>query len=176
MVINMKSSINVEKTDITQMDVDVIVNAANRNLSHGGGVCGAIFSRAGPHRLAEACSEIGGCETGSAVITPGFDLKAKYIIHAVGPVWQGGNSGEEELLYSAYEKSLILAKENQCRSIGVPVISSGIYGYPKKEAWQVAVRSCRDFIENNPDYPIEIAFAVLSDESKSMGEEAIRQN
>ena len=172
----MKSSINVEKTDITQMDVDVIVNAANRNLSHGGGVCGAIFSRAGPHRLAEACSEIGGCETGSAVITPGFDLKAKYIIHAVGPVWQGGNSGEEELLYSAYEKSLILAKENQCRSIGFPVISSGIYGYPKKEAWQVAVRSCRDFIENNPDYPIEIVFAVLSDKSKSMGEEAIAHN
>ena len=88
----MKSSINVEKTDITQMDVDVIVNAANRNLSHGGGVCGAIFSRAGPHRLAKACSEIGGCETGSAVITQGFDLKAKYIIHAVSPLYMGVRS------------------------------------------------------------------------------------
>ena len=171
----MKSSIDVEKIDITRLDVDAIVNAANRNLAHGGGVCGAIFQKAGPHRLADACSEIGGCETGSAVITSGFDLKARYIIHAVGPVWHGGDNGEEELLYSAYEKSLILAKQNGCRSIGFPVISSGIYGYPKNQAWKVAIEACRDFICNNPDYPIEITFAVMSDRSKDMGEKTISE-
>ena len=171
----MKSSIDVEKIDITQLDVDAIVNAANSNLAHGGGVCGAIFRKAGPHRLADACSEIGGCETGSAVITPGFDLKARYIIHAVGPVWNGGENGEEELLCSAYEKSLILAKENSCSSIGFPVISSGIYGYPKDQAWKVAVEACRDFIFDNPDYPIEIIFAVRSDRSREMGEKTISE-
>ena len=171
----MKSSIKVKKTDITELDADVIVNAANERLSHGGGVCGAIFAKAGPDELAEACSEIGGCETGNAVITPGFDLSAKYIIHAVGPIWNGGGSGEPELLYNAYRQSLILAMENECHSIGFPVISSGIYGYPKEEAWEVAVKACSDFINENPDYPIQIIFAVLSHSSKELGEKTIRE-
>ena len=166
----MKSSIEVKQIDITELDVDAIVNAANTGLRQGGGVCGAIFRKAGPQRLGEACAKIGGCPTGDAVITPGFDLKARYVIHAVGPVWNGGSDGEEELLYNAYRNSLNLSKENDCHSIGFPLISSGIYGYPKDQAWKVAVSSCRDFLSENPDYDISIIFAVLSGESKKMGE------
>ena len=169
----MKSSIEIEQIDITELKVDAIVNAANRQLSAGGGVCGAIFRKAGHFELADACSEIGGCETGDAVITPGFDLKAKFIIHAVGPVWHGGDDGEVELLYSAYKSSLVLAKENDCRSIAFPLISSGIYGYPKNQAWQIAIQACSDFIKDNSDYQISIIFAVLSDESRETGEKTI---
>ena len=169
----MKNSIEVRKIDITELDVDAIVNAANSRLQEGGGVCGAIFRKAGSGDLTQACRKIGRCKTGHAVITPGFNLKAKYVIHAVGPIWQGGDENERELLYSAYEQSLILAKENDCHSIAFPVISSGIYGYPKSKAWQVAIEACGDFINDNPDYPIRIIFAVLSDESKQTGENAL---
>ena len=170
MVILMKSSIEVKQVNIIDFDVDAVVNAANSQLLEGGGVCGAIFRKAGSAELAMACSEIGGCETGNAVITPGFNLSSKYVIHAVGPVWQGGNSNEAELLYSAYKNSLKLAKENDCTSIAFPLISSGIYGYPKKAAWKIAVQSCSDFINDNPDYSIKIIFAVLSEESLKLGE------
>lgn len=169
----MQSTIEVRKIDITELEVDAIVNAANTGLQEGGGVCGAIFRKAGSYELAEACNEIGGCETGDAAITPGFDLPARYVIHAVGPIWQGGDCNEAELLYGAYENSLILARENDCHSIAFPVISSGIYGYPKVEAWQVAVRACRDFIDSNPDYTINIIFAVLSSSSRELGERTI---
>lgn len=170
----MKSSIEIQKIDITKLNVDAIVNAANRHLREGGGVCGAIFRKAGSAELTDACSEIGICETGNAVITPGFNLPAKYVIHAVGPIWNGGNDNEAELLYGAYEQSLILAKENKCNSIAFPLISSGIYGYPKKQAWEIAIQACRDFIEGNSDYTINIIFAVLSDKSKELGENAIK--
>lgn len=126
----MESNIEVRQIDITELDTDAIVNAANSQLLEGGGVCGAIFSKAGSAELTEACSEIEECETGNAVITPGFDLPAEYVIHAVGPIWYGGDEGEAELLYGAYKNSLILAKDNDCHSIGFPLISSGIYGYP----------------------------------------------
>ena len=169
----MKSKIEVKQIDITELNVDVIVNAANSQLLEGGGVCGAIFRKAGSMELADACSEIGSCETGDAVITPGFNLPAKYIIHAVGPIWQGGDDNEPELLYNTYKHSLILAKENNCHSIGFPLISSGIYGYPKIQAWERAIQACKDFINDNPDYPINIVFAVLSDESKKLGENTI---
>lgn len=169
----MKSTIEVKQVGITDLDVDVIVNAANSQLQRGGGVCGAIFYEAGSDELTKACDEISECNTGEAVITPGFNLKSDYIIHAVGPVWNGGNSNEEELLYSAYENSLKLAKEYDCHSIGFPVISSGIYGYPKKDAWEIAVTACNDFINDNPNYTINITFAVLSDESRLMGEAVI---
>lgn len=171
----MTGNIDIKKASITELDVDAVVNAANSGLREGGGVCGAIFDGAGSGKLAEACREIGGCETGSAVITPGFDLKARYIIHAVGPIWQGGDENEAELLYSTYEKSLILAKENNCRSIAFPVISSGIYGYPKEEAWKIAVMACRDFIDENANYDIDITFAVLSHRSKEMGENTLKE-
>lgn len=170
----MESEIEIRKIDITELDVDAIVNAANSGLQQGGGVCGAIFKKAGAENLTKACSKIGGCKTGSAAITPGFDLKADYIIHAVGPIWQGGNDNEEELLYSAYTKSLNLAKENDCRSIAFPLISSGIYGYPKNKAWKRAVQACRDFINENEDYKIHIIFAVLSKSSKEMGENTLK--
>lgn len=169
-VIEMNDSIKIKQTDITQLDVDAVVNAANSGLNEGGGVCGAIFDAAGSIELGEACSKIGGCPTGSAVITPGFNLKARYIIHAVGPIWNGGNEGEEELLYGAYAQSLKLAIENGCKSIAFPLISSGIYGYPKEEAWKIAIRACKDFLKEEP---IEITFAVLSDTSRKMGEEII---
>ncbi len=167
------SSITVVKRDITKMNVDCIVNAANSGLQAGGGVCGAIFAAAGYRRLQKACDEIGGCPTGSAVITPGFDLKAKYIIHAVGPVWQGGNNGEPEALYNCYRKSLQLAEENGCTSIAFPLISSGIYGYPKEEAWEKAIQSCSDYMDLYQDHDIDVYFAVIDDIAKALGERVI---
>ena len=135
------SGIEIKKIGITRVAADAIVNAANDGLWAGGGVCGVIFEDAGYDELTEACDKIGGCKTGSAVITPGFKLPAKYIIHAVGPVWCGGDNNEPQLLYSAYEKSLMLAKENDCRSIAFPLISAGIFGYPVNQAWRKALQS-----------------------------------
>lgn len=131
------------------METDVIVNAANCNLMMGGGVCGAIFRSAGEKRLSEACAEIGYCKTGDAVITPGFDLKAKYIIHTPGPIWYDNDPYQEELLYSCYIKSLRLAKKNGAESIAFPLISSGIYGCPKDIAVDTALRAFRDFLESD---------------------------
>ena len=157
------SSISIQKTSITELKVDAIVNAANSSLLMGGGVCGAIFRAAGPAELQAACDRIGHCNTGSAVITPGFRLPAKYVIHAVGPVWSGGFSGEPEQLRSAYQQSLKVAKENGCHSIAFPLISAGIYGYPQDKAWREALMSCRDFIDAEKDYEMEIIFAVIDD-------------
>ena len=171
----MKSNVEVRQIDITELESDAIVNAANRHLAEGGGVCGAIFAKAGSDELREACSKIGYCETGKAVITPGFHLKARFIIHAVGPIWQGGGEREAELLYSTYKESLALSKNNLCRSIAFPLISSGIYGYPKREAWEIALKACSDFIVDNSDYTIDITFAVLSDGSRQMGENMIEE-
>jgi O-acetyl-ADP-ribose deacetylase (regulator of RNase III) len=123
------SSISIKKISITALKTDAVVNAANDGLWAGDGVCGAIFAAAGREKLEQACSKIGHCSTGSAVITPAFDLKASYIIHAVGPVWKGGSHNEPKLLYGAYYRSLELAAENNCRSIGFPLISAGIFGY-----------------------------------------------
>ena len=163
------SKIEIVKKGITKFDVDVIVNAANKHLQAGGGVCGAVFQDAGYSELQKACDKIGFCHTGSAVITPGFNLKAKYIIHAVGPVWKGGNADEPKKLYSCYKNSLDLAKENSCHSIAFPVISSGIFGYPKDKAWRKALQACLDFISENEDYDIDIYFAVLDDSAKALG-------
>lgn len=162
-----------DKKGITKLDVDVIVNAANKQLQAGGGVCGAIFRDAGYSELQKACDKIGFCHTGSAVITPGFNLKAKYIIHTVGPVWEGGNTGEPKKLYSCYKNSLELAKENSCHSIAFPLISSGIFGYPKEKAWRMALQACLDFISANEDYDIDIYFAVLDNSVKLLGEKTL---
>ena len=164
------SSIKIQKIGITKLGADAIVNAANSNLYAGGGVCGAIFRDAGMRELTAACQEIGGCHTGNAVITPGFKLPAKYIIHAVGPIWRGGNNNEPQLLYSAYKQSLLVAMENGCHSIGFPLISGGIYGYPKDKAWRKGLQACNDFIKNNPDWDMDITFCVLDDISKAQGD------
>ena len=165
--------IKIEKISITELETDAIVNAANDGLWAGGGVCGAIFRAAGHDKLQSACDEIGHCDTGSAVITPGFDMKAKYIIHAVGPRYLDGKHNEPKLLYGAYEKSLKLAKNNNCHSIGFPLISAGIFGYPLDGAWRKAIQACNDFIRKNPDYDIDIVFAVLDDRIISVGEKTL---
>lgn len=138
--------LEIVRNDITKMKVDAIVNAANPALKMGGGVCGAIFKAAGAMELQSACVEIGCCQSGQAVITDAFKLPAKYIIHTPGPIWQDGSSGEAELLKSSYKNSLILAEKNQCKSIAFPLISTGIYGYPKEEAIQIAVSMIGSFL------------------------------
>ena len=169
------SSVSIVKGSITELETDALVNAANESLLAGSGVCGAIFKKAGHKRLQEACNKIGHCDTGSAVITPGFDLKSKYIIHAVGPRWLDGYHREPELLYNAYKKALELALDYHCRSIGFPLISAGTFGCPIDLAWGQAVRACTDFINEHSDESISIIFAVLTDEVLNTGREKFRE-
>jgi O-acetyl-ADP-ribose deacetylase (regulator of RNase III) len=128
------------------MEVEAVVNAANNQLARGGGVCGAIFAAAGPKRLTRACDRIGFCPTGGAVLTAGFDLKARCVVHTVGPVWRGGESGEPEELRSCYRSSLRLAADNGLKSIAFPLLSSGIFGYPRVLALSEAIDSIRGFL------------------------------
>lgn len=136
------SRLKVVQADITTLAVDAIVNAANESLRAGGGVCGAIHHAAGPE-LERACAALAPCPTGSACITPGFRLRSLHVIHAVGPVWHGGASGEDELLASCYRSCLDLAARNHCDSIAIPAISTGIFGFPSERAARIAARECR---------------------------------
>jgi O-acetyl-ADP-ribose deacetylase len=138
----------IMRNDITKMKVDAIVNAANIALKAGGGVCGAIFSAAGNDRLQEECDNIGKCNVGGAVITNGYNLPAKHIIHTVGPIWREGGSGEAKALYNCYTNSLKLASQHKFSSIAFPLISSGIYGYPKEQALQIAISAISEFLVN----------------------------
>jgi O-acetyl-ADP-ribose deacetylase (regulator of RNase III) len=139
----MSDRLRAYRGDITALAVDAIVNAANTALVRGGGVCGAIFAAAGPE-LDRACAALGGCAAGDAKATPGFGLPARFVIHAVGPVWHGGTEGEAAVLASAYRRSVEVARALGARSIAFPAISTGIYGYPAADAAEIAVRTLRE--------------------------------
>lgn len=153
----------IVRQDITKMKVDAIVNAANTDLQMGGGVCGAIFKAAGPRRLQEACNKVAPIQTGGAAITPGFDLPAKYVIHAAGPVYSHWRKEQSRaLLRLAYIESMKLAEEKGCESIAFPLISSGIYGYPKDEALEVARLAIEEYLQ---DHDMEVYLAVFDKSS-----------
>ncbi|MDO8951479.1 MAG: O-acetyl-ADP-ribose deacetylase [Draconibacterium sp.] len=151
------------KGDITTLKVDAIVNAANSTLLGGGGVDGAIHRAAGKELLAE-CRTLNGCETGNAKITNGYNLPAKFVIHTVGPVWHGGSSGEPEKLASCYRRSLEVAIENGVKTIAFPNISTGVYGYPKMEAAEIAAKTIISFLNSNNEFELVI-FCVFDDEN-----------
>ncbi|GAB6283661.1 MAG: O-acetyl-ADP-ribose deacetylase [Ignavibacterium sp.] len=153
--------IEIVKGDITKLKVDAIVNAANSTLLGGGGVDGAIHQAAGP-KLLEECKTLGGCKTGEAKITKGFNLPAKFVIHTVGPVWYGGNNSEDKFLVNCYKNSLKLAVENNIKTIAFPAISTGVYHFPLERATRIAVREVKDFLDKSDD--IEKIYFVCFDE------------
>ena len=155
------TKIAVIRTDITQLEVDAIVNAANNSLLGGGGVDGAIHAAAGPGLLKE-CRRLGGCETGKAKITGGYDLPARYVIHTVGPVWKGGAQGEAELLASCYRECFQLAVENKILSIAFPAISCGVYGFPVPEACKIAMKETVSFLSAKSNVT-QVIFACFND-------------
>ena len=172
------TKIEVQQGDITKIKVDAVVNAANSSLLGGGGVDGAIHRAGGPAIL-EECRQIrarqGGCDTGEAVITTGGNLPAQYVIHTVGPVWSGGDNGEPRLLASCYHNSLRIASEKQLQSIAFPNISTGIYGYPKPKAAQVAVQAVKDYLKSNETSLQRVIFVCFDTENLKLYEEILNE-
>jgi len=166
--------IELIQTDITQLEVDILVNAAKNSLLGGGGVDGAIHQAAGPELLTE-CRLLRGCETGEAKITKGYNLKAKFVIHTVGPVWKGGNANESTLLASCYRNSLCLAVENNCTTIAFPSISTGIYGYPKEQAAEIALKEVKLFISRNT-FLHKVIFCCFDAENLSIYKQLINSS
>ena len=164
---------NPIQADITTLEVDAIVNAANRSLLGGGGVDGAIHRAAGPELL-EACRVLAGCEVGDAKITPGFRLPARYVIHTVGPVWHGGTSGEAEKLASCYRRSLEVAQENGVKTIAFPAISTGVYGYPIEAATRIAVETVALYLAQQ-DNELEVTFCCFSANDLAIYEQVLRE-
>jgi O-acetyl-ADP-ribose deacetylase (regulator of RNase III) len=154
--------ISLTRGNIVDFAGDAIVNAANNSLLGGGGVDGTIHRAAGPELLAE-CRTLGGCPTGQARLTQGYSLPARYVIHTAGPVWEGGNHGEEELLASCYRESLALVERQGLRSIAFPNISTGVYGFPKAAAARIAIRTVREFLELHPE--MEVSFLCFDAEN-----------
>ena len=165
-------NISVERSDITTLAVDVIVNAANRSLLGGGGVDGSIHRAAGPELLA-ACKDLKGCETGQAKITRGFKLPSKFVIHTVGPVWTGGEKNEASLLSSCYTRSLSLACDHELATIAFPAISTGAYGYPLMKATQIAVESVTNW---QLVYPKNVIFCCFDNQTLNIYEEILQRN
>ena len=157
----MISIIEIVKADITKLNVDAIVNAANSSLLGGGGVDGAIHRAAGP-KLLEECKKLNGCKTGEAKITKGYNLQSKFVIHTVGPIWNGGNYNEDELLTNCYLNSLKLAVENKIKTIAFPAISTGVYSFPLERAAQIAIKTVKKFIQS--DKSIEKIIFVCFDD------------
>lgn len=168
----MKNRIELIQGDITRMQTDAIVNAANNSLLGGGGVDGAIHKAAGPELLTE-CRTLNGCGTGQAKITAGYKLPAKFVIHTVGPVWEGGSQKEDELLASCYLNSLKLASEKGCKSIAFPNISTGVYGFPKQRAAIIAVHTVNQFLKEN-SVPEKVIFTVFDSENLELYQKLLR--
>ena len=170
----MNNRIELVDDDITTLEVDGIVNAANNSLLGGGGVDGAIHRAAGPALLDE-CRTLNGCATGEAKITQGYNLAAQYVIHTVGPVWHGGSDGEDDLLASCYKKSFELAREYDLHRIAFPAISTGVYGFPKKRAARIAIRQTLKELAENKELA-RVLFVCFNNETKVAYVEALRQN
>ncbi len=173
MIVSPAGRISIHQGDITRLDVDAIVNAANSGLLGGGGVDGAIHRAAGP-RLLEACRPLGGCPTGSAKMTPGFDLQARYVLHAVGPIWRGGEQREAELLRGCYTTCLDLAVQRGLRSVAFPGISTGVYGYPTGPAAHIAARAVVEHLRAH-ELPERVVFCTFSDGATVAMNEAITE-